>query len=99
MIYKGTEVQVIPTTIPTINLPKIKKEMDPTKVNVIPKIAIASEIIIAPRLPNVRFTLAFNNLIKYKKHQQLHFQTCNQKEILLLLYHHNIFLLLLFIKT
>ena len=59
-IYKGTEVHVIPITIPTINLPSIKKEIVPTKVNVIPKMAIASEIIIAPLLPNVRLTLAYN---------------------------------------
>ena len=58
LIYKGTEVHVIPTTIPTANLPKIKKVIDPTKVKVIPHSAIASDIIIDPLLPNVRLTLA-----------------------------------------
>ena len=67
-IYKGTEVHVIPIIIPTINLPSIKKEIVPTKVSVIPKMATTSEIIIAPLLPNVRLTLAYNiiKLIKYK---------------------------------
>ena len=55
-INKGTELQVIPTTIPTTKRPKTKNIIEPTKVKVIPHSAIASEIIIAPLRPNVKFT-------------------------------------------
>ena len=60
-------MQVIPTIIPTINLPQIKNVIDPTKVKVIPQRAIASDIIIAPLLPKVKFTLALFFFVFFKK--------------------------------
>lgn len=51
-------MQVIPTTTPTINLPIINKDKEPINIIEIATIAMISEIIIDPLLPNLIFTFA-----------------------------------------